>query len=300
MIRRISSPFLFAALLSLTACNWGKIEELENERHALRQENAALVDRMAERERRIVESFDELNEIYGDIAAVDEQLIALKPQEGTEEGKFAAVTEATKQHIENIRAALEERKQRIAELTKRNEKLGIKISSLNKRIKTLSDSLEAKQAEVVALQAQIGVLNETVAAQGVTIETQVQTIAAREVTIKTHETKLSELKEELERVWYVVGTYDDLEQRLVVREEGGFLFGWGAVPVLQHPIDDGLYVTASVNTSEIGIPGPIEALVPPRGAATYKLEEMAGASRIVILDPAAFWKEKHLAVILKD
>lgn len=300
MVRHLSASVLLTAALGLSACNWGKVEELENERHALREENAKLVDRMAERERRIVESFDELNEIYGEIAAVDGQLVALKPQEGTEEGTFAAVTEATKQHIENIRAALEERKQRIAELTKRNEKLGIKISSLNKRIKTLSEALEAKQAEVIALQVQIGVLNETVAAQGVTIETQVQAIAAREVTIKTHETKLSELKEEMERVWYVVGTFDDLAQRLVVREEGGFLFGWGAVPVLQHPIDDGLYITASINTSEIGIPGPVEALVPARGPATYKLEETAGATRIVVLDPAAFWKEKHLAVILKD
>lgn len=299
-MRHITAFIVLSATLTLASCNWGKIEELENERHALRQENAALVDRMAERERRIVESFDELNEIYAEVEAVDEQLVALKPQEGTDEGKWAAVTEATKQHIENIRAALEERRQRIAELTKRNEKLGIKIGSLNKRIKTLSEALEAKQAQIVALQAEIGVLNETVAAQGVTIETQVQTIAARDTTIRSHETKLSEMKEALERVWYLVGTQDDLEKKAVVHEEGGFLFGWGAVPVLNQPIVDENFITASVNTAEIGVAGPVEALVPARGPTTYKLEETAGATRIVILDPQAFWKEKHLAVILRD
>lgn len=290
--------FLWIPLL-LTACNWGKVESLEKERDMLRQENSKLVGRMEEREQRIVESFDALNEIYADLAAVDEELVAIKPAEGTAEGKFDAVTEATKQHIENIRLALEERKQRIADLTKRNEKLGIKIAGLNKRIQTLAKAVEEKQAEIVALQAEIGALNETVAAQGATIATQAETIVARDTTIRKHEDKLAKLQDALDKVWYVVGREDDLTQRGLVRETGGFLFGWGAVPVLAHPIDDNQFVPLTVYASEIGVPGPIAALVPARGETTYRIEQTPGGSRIVILDAPAFWQEKHLAILLE-
>lgn len=294
-----TSRFALAALLFLGACNRERLEQLEKDNQQLQSERDLLKKDVHEREQRIIDTFNTMNEIYEEIARVDEQMVTLKPKEAAGEAQMTAVTEATRQHIENIKNSLEEKRKKIEELTKKNEKAGVKIASLNSKIKNLTATVEAKQQQILQLEAEILGLNTLVATQGVTIETQKQEIVQRESRIREHEGSIVRMKEEIERAHYVVAPLDKLEAEGVVHEEGGFLFGWGAVPVLTHPIDDSKYVTASIHTNEIGVPGTVEALVPPRGTGTYKIEESGGNSRIVILEPDAFWQEKHLAVVVE-
>jgi predicted nucleic acid-binding Zn-ribbon protein len=292
-----TTRLVLVAVLLLGACNRERLEQLEKQNQQLQSERDLLKSSVHEREQRIVETFNTMNEIYEDIARVDEELVALKPKESAGEAQMSAVTEATKQHIANIKQSLEEKRKKIEELTKKNERAGVKIASLNSKIKNLTATLEAKQQQIVELESQILGLNTLVAAQGTTIETQKQEIVVRETKIREHEGSIARMKDDLERAFYVVASEDKLEQDGVIQQEGGFLFGWGSVPVLAHPIDDNKFVTASIHTTEIGVPGTVTALVPPRGATTYRLEEAGGNSRIVILEPDAFWQEKHLAVV---
>jgi peptidoglycan hydrolase CwlO-like protein len=293
---------VFATLsiaLLFAGCNGAKIEELEKQKLQLAAEKEAMQRDAQERERRIVESFTTLTEINEDLAKVDSAIVALQPQEKGAAGRAAAVTEATKQHIENIRAQLEDKLKKIEELTEKNKKAGVRIASLNNKIKALLENLAQKQADIDALVAKVDGLNQMVSAQGVTIETQKQNLGKADQQIREHKERLAKMQEEMERVWYVAGNKDRLLADQVVRSEGGFLFGWGAVLVLNSPALDDKFTPSSSLASEISVPGEIESLIPARAAESYKVETNAQGARVVILKPDAFWQDRHLAILTK-
>ncbi len=293
-------PSAILAFVLVTGCQGERISALEQENAELVQERAHLTQEMRERERRIVETFTALTDINEDLAAVDEQIVALQPKEDGEAARLAAVTEATHRHIDNLRQALEAKQQRLEELEHQNEKAGVRIAELTRRIRDLSRTLEEKQAFIITLQTRLTEMDGLLAAQGATIATQKLELGRRENEIAAQRRRIERLEESATRVWYVVGSEDELAQNAVVREDGGFLFGWGAVYVLNHPIDEGRFVRATVKTERIEVPGGVSSLVPPRSEASYRIEDSPeGRSTIVIVDAEKFWSFRHLAVIAR-
>ncbi len=296
-IRLTIMPFVLAALSA--GCNADRIADLEARNRKLAEERQTLQEQMSDRDRRIDATFAALNEIYDELARVDAEIVTLKPIEAGESGALDAVTEATHQHIDNLRQALEDKQRQIEDLVARNDKAGVRIASLNRRIKELSLELKLRQERIEALQAEIGGLHDLVSAQGVTIATQAGEIAEKTERIRTAEDRMRHLREEMERTFYVIGTEADLLTAGVIRREGGFLFGWGSVPVLNHPYPADRFMPTSVHVTELVVPGEVESLVPARGLDTYRLETAPSGTRVVILRPEAFWQERHLAVMLR-
>lgn len=287
---------LFVVLL-MSGCQGRKIEELERQKLELAKEKADLRSGLEERERRIIESFTTLTEINEQLASVDQAIVALQPQEQGVAGKAAAVTDATRQHIENIRSQIDEKIKKIDELTEKNKKAGVRIASLNAKIKAMIETLAQKQADIDAMVIKIEGLNQTVSSQGVTIETQKQDIGKREQEVREHKERIVKLQEDMERVWYVAGTEDQLSESQVLREEGGLIFGWGAVLMLNTPVSDEKFTPSSVLTTEINVPGVIESLIPSRGPDTYRIEPGPQGTKVIILKPDLFWQDRYLVLL---
>ena len=294
----IKQPLIALFVVDLiSGCQGKKIEELERQKLELAKEKAELRSHLEDRERRIVESFTTLTEINDELASVDQAIVALQPQEQGEAGKVAAVTDATRKHIENIRSQIQEKIKKIDDLTEKNKKAGVRIASLNAKIKAMIETLAQKQADIDAMVLKIEGLNQTVSAQGVTIETQKKDIGKREQEIREHKERLVKLQEDMERVWYVAGTEDQLSESQVLREEGGLIFGWGAVLMLSTPVSDEKFTPTSVLTTELNVPGVIESLIPSRGADTYRMEPGPQGTKVIILKPDLFWQVRYLVLL---
>jgi len=206
-----------------------------------------------------------------------------------------------------LRASRDTMVQKIRYITTRVKELEPKLQQSEQRVRelsTLSDSLkDALGATLQNLQGVIDNQKETIAA----LTDQVEKLSAENVALKD---TIDNMATEANTVYYIVGTKDELEQRGIVKEEGGarFLFVlWksGKTLVPARNLDPSAFTPVDRRAlSEIPLPaGDKEYHIVSRQDATALATPPSAdgtiTGRVKIADSARFWANSKYLIIVE-
>ncbi len=206
-----------------------------------------------------------------------------------------------------LRASRDTMVQKIRYITTRVKELEPKLQQSEQRVRelsTLSDSLkDALGATLQNLQGVIDNQKETIAA----LTDQVEKLSAENVALKD---TIDNMATEANTVYYIVGTKDELEQRGIVKEEGGarFLFVlWksGKTLVPARNLDPSAFTPVDRRAlSEIPLPaGDKEYHIVSRqdasALATPPSADGTITGRVKIADSARFWANSKYLIIVE-
>jgi len=105
---------------------------------------------------------------------------------------------------------------------------------------------------------------------------------------------------ELGLVYYLIGTKDDLKQKGIITEKGGFI-GIGKTPLLTADFKDSDFTAIDTNmTTEIPLWGVKPVVLSTQNKASYELQLLADQkSKLLIKDPVEFRKVKYVVIMVE-
>ena len=185
-----------------------------------------------------------------------------------------------------------ENNRKIASLQGQLKKMDKENGFLKKTIDQLNATIKDKDAYILDLQAQIGSLQNEV--EGLKSK-----FAISEQEKEQVKQELTTTKDEMNAVYYAIGTRRELEERGVIDAKGLF----NRNKDLNANIDESKFTKIDSRTeSEIAV-GNYKAkkieLVPTRPNSCYTLEENGGNVTLKITDAKTFWKNKFVAIVVK-
>ena len=282
-----------ACMGALMACN-GREKELEN---ALAQEKVRLSNStdslnqvIAQRDRYFDDVVRAINDVYNNLEDVRQKEKVISQQAGEAEGKFSVTNDQARasllKEIANIGTTLSDSRKKIARLQSKVKSLNKQFASLNETINNLKQMLEEREKTIAMLGTRVNGLENTVAEK-------VRLIAQRDSIIGSQESSLN-------TVFYVMGTREELEQKGIIKDEGGFPWGlFGSTTVLGSGLNQ-RYFEALDKTREsvIKVGGTIDEIVPKRDEMYYAMNQVDDASSdLKIVDPGKFWQQRYLVII---
>lgn len=271
-------------------CN-NKSEELEKQISQLHSEASSLQQSIAERDKYFEEVVQAVNDVYKDLEQTRAQEAEVVERTGGIEGPAQMASANTKQRLINnisaINSTLIENRKRIAQLQSKVKSFGAEFASLNKLVESLKQTLQERERSIAALEARIQGLESTVAEK-----TQV---------IQAKEELISEQQKMMNTAYYVVGTKDELKQKGIIRDEGGFLWGLlGSTTVMASDFDESLFTPIDKTKDEtIHVGGTIREILPRRKPESYATAQPdKSTSDLTIGSPQKFWQDRYLVIVL--
>lgn len=279
-MRKVIPLFITAALIFSGCGDQAKVQELE-------QQNTTLKQQLASNDSTIHDITLAMNEIHSKLTAI---LATAKTAEGevagTESLNLGQLRRTVVDQVSEITSRLSEARRRIAQLEQKLRGAGNEYAGLQKQVEDLKKSLDMQEKTVAELKSRIQTLEAEASQKD-------QTVAGDKATVES-------LTRQINTVYYVMGNRTELEQKGVITDEGGFLWGLlGATTVLTTNFDDQAFQAADRRTeTTIDVPGKIDELVPKRDASSYSKEAQEnGHTLLRIVRPDYFWKANHLAIV---
>ncbi|MCC6396418.1 MAG: hypothetical protein IT282_05325, partial [Bacteroidetes bacterium] len=246
---------------------------------------------LSERDKYVEGVIKEINDIYADLESTRVKEGKLKAQPSGSEGKTTAEDlDTRKQLLANIASigdALKENRKRISDLRVRLKKSQGEIASLTKLVENLQATVLEREQSIAQLQAQVVGLEETV--QSKTLQ------------LAERDQLLDEQRRKMNAAYYVAAPREELEEKGIITEEGGFLWGLlGSTTVMTSNWDPSAMSSLDRTTEKtIHVPGKISQILPARNADLFAMAEIGeNETELTILQPEKFWKENYLVVVL--
>lgn len=278
------------SLLAVVGCN-NKSEELQKQVAQLESDRSTLQQNMAEREQFVGEVVQAVNDVYKDIEAARASEKKIVEQAGGTEGSANLVNaDARKELLDNINTigvTLKENQKRISNLQLRAKKLGADIAGLNTVIENLKVTIAEREQSIAMLEARVKGLENTVAEK-------TQAITDREVII-------DQQQKILQTAYFIAGTRDELKQKGIIADEGGFLWGLvGSTTVLASGIDQSVFTPIDITKDQtFQVEGEIDEIIPARkGTFFATARNHDNKSELTVKDPTRFWQDRYLVVVL--
>lgn len=283
---RYTLSLVFVTLL-LAGCG-NREEELQGKIGQLEAATDSLNKVLNQRDGYFEEVVRAINDVYMSIEDVRQQEASIQQQTGEAEGKFAVNNEQARaqllQQIANIDSTLVENRKKVSALRARVRSLNKDYKALDETIANLKKMLEERELTIAMLEGRVTGLEAD-------LEQKSREIAARDSVIESQVHLMN-------KVYYVAGTRDELEEKGIIKDEGGFLW-FGSTTVLASGLSTDYFTPFDVaHESVITIDGTVDEIVPDRDMNYYALnvvgEEVTDLS---ITDPARFWQDRYLVII---
>jgi hypothetical protein len=142
--------------------------------------------------------------------------------------------------VEDIRlmnTMLAESSEKINELNKKLNSEKFRINSLNTRIEELTNETMELNSNIELLETQLALRNTTIAEMDNDIIQLKNEIEKRDETISVKSQTIAKKDEEINQVFFIKGTFKELEQKEIIAREGGFL-GLGRNIIIQDNFSD--------------------------------------------------------------
>ena len=283
------SLFVLSIVIGLMA---GGCNDRSNEVTQLNSDLQKAKDDLAQRDKYIDEITRSMNEVYQTLEKVRTTEGQLQSHaESAEAGVQRTSQEARDRIFEQVAAVgtqLREGREKIAKLEKRMKSYKSQFNGLNKMIASLKTQLQEREQSMADLQVRLTSLEEEVTLKTATIAVNEMTIASKEKSLNT--------------VYYIVGTRDQLREKGIITEEGGFLWGLlGSTTVLADQVDERLF-TPIDKTSETIIPisKAIREVLPRRSVESYASAEISeNQADLRIIDPSRFWQQRYAVIVVE-
>ena len=289
--------FLAVAIIGLTVF-FDKKEQLDQ----LSARNADLNSTLQERDSLV-------NELAGTFDEIEKNLTFVREKRGQ---LTLATTEGNKTQkeilVEDIRLMNEmlmESSKKIEELDKKLKSSGLeiksfknKIAELNKNIleqdnsiKLLTAELEERNYKIAELDQQMAVMSDQITDMQTDIISKSDTISVKSQIIEVKDN-------ELNKAFFVTGTYRELLDRGVIQREGGFL-GLGKGKDLKEDPNERYFSELDQRTAQsLPIHAKKAQLITEHPDSSYQfIYENDQVAYIQIEDPAEFWKLTRYLVV---
>lgn len=194
--------------------------------------------------------------------------------------------------IKYINTLLEQNKKKIASLTSQLAKSGGTIKALEKKVKELEFSVQKSENLVADLKNELLKKNFEVDQLNVEVAGMKETIVLKDSVITTQ-------VNELNKAFYVSGTFKELKAKGLLTKEGGFI-GLGKTASLTGSFPDSSFVQIDLTeTRSIEINSKSAKLISEHPAGSYEFirESDKKIKSLEITDPALFWKASRYAVV---
>ena len=238
-----------------------------------------------------------INAVFADINAISENLALIKSREnlitvaGESEGGRRPVEEIDND-IKAIDRLLRENKVKIASLQSavaQLRKANLRLDGLEKMIRDMSAQLAEKKNEIARLR-------ENLTQMGVEVETLTEQVAVRSEQVETLNTEKVELENQLNTVYYIVGTEKELREAQIINKQG---FIGRTLTVGRNSNFDSFTMTDSRLLSEVPVGQKKATLVTSHPEGSYELVTDANkvVEKLIITDPVRFWESSKILII---
>jgi predicted nucleic acid-binding Zn-ribbon protein len=269
----------------------GQTDDLQKQVAQLQSDKAALESNINERDKYVDEVMRAVNDVYKDLEvarAKEKQLVAKSTDaEGKPQITSADVRQSVLNNIAAIGTTLKENRKRISNLQSQVKKFKGEIAGMNELIENLKKTLLEREQSIATLEARIVGLEATVAEKVKALEEKDHMIDTQ---IKSMNT-----------AYYIVGTRDELEEKGVITDRGGFPWGlFGSTTVLASGVDPAMFTPIDRSKFEtLHIKGRIDEIVPERNEEFFAAAESEDEqTNLTIKSPNRFWQDKYLVVVV--
>ncbi len=258
----------------------------------LQEENNRLQGEITKRDSTVNDMFKSFDNIESNLAEIraKQMLVGKATGDGTSEVSSDSRDQITND-IQMINDLLEQNKQTIARLKSQMKKSNMKIKHFEEVIAKLQKQIEEKDAEIVELKDKLEKLNFTVTELNAKVETVTQ-----ESTQKTE--VINQQTEELNSVWYVIGTTKELQAKKIITREGGFV-GLGKISKLSKEMTDEYFTKIDLRkVTEITIASKSAKILTNHPQSSYELHKNGKTiDKIIIKDAKRFWNLSKYLVL---
>ena len=276
-------------IVLLAGCS-NKEEELQGQIVQLQTASDSLNRVITNRDVYFDEVLRAINHVYSSLEDVRRQEASISQEAGEAEGKYSLSNEEARirlmAQIGAIDSTLDANRKRINGLRARVRSLNKDYAALDETISNLRRMIEEREMTIAMLEERVSGL------EGALVE-KTREIAQRDSII---ESKVNQINE----VYYVTGTRSELKEKGIIKDEGGFPFGWfGSTTVLASGMDPVYFTRLDVTkASSIMVNGEIDELVPSREAEFFAVNPVdESTTTLNITNPARFWQDKYLVII---
>lgn len=279
-----NAHIIIAFTLLLSACSNKEVEEKIKQ---LEKEKAELIAQSEEKEKFVAEVIGSLSEIQNSVNAIgDNQNRITIITNDVEKQSAGAVKEKKNQIISDLTVIdkkLAENKKAIAALSKKVKSYKGKVEGLEKLVSNLQQTVEIKEREIVALKQEVARLNIEVASLQTTVE---------------------EKDKALKTAYYIVGTDEELDQKGIYKNKGGFV-GIGRTAVLSDNLDLTQFKKIDVeSTRDIQIQKKSEGMeikiLSTHPKESYEIISVGKSATLRIKDVQKFWEKSKALVVMLD
>ena len=275
---------LIVALLAATGCNDPR------EKEELARKNDELTKQLASRDQFIEDVTATINEIHENIEATWSKEKNFVRQTTQAEGKASSTPVELRQRIldriADMHKAIMDSRRKMSALQQKLDESGKQYAGLQKMVDDLKGIIEEREQSIAQLKARVGDLEVEVSQQsGV---------------ILAHQNTIDKQTQQLNTVYYAVGTRDELKHKGIITRQGGVLWGlFGTTTVLASNFAEGDFQTLEKTKDQtITLRGSVEEIIPRRDTSMYTMVPSENGQTVLkIIDPVSFWRERHLVIV---
>lgn len=238
-----------------------------------------------------------INAVFADINAISENLALIKSRENLI--TVAEDAEGGRRPVEEIRndiaaidRLLQENRTKIAALQRsaaQLRKANLRIEGLEKMISGLNEQLSAKQTEIESLRGELSRM-------GVEVQSLTEQVAEQETRVEELHTEKIELQNQLNTVYYIVGSEKELRGAQIINKQG---FIGRTLTVGNNSNFDSFTQADSRLLTEVPVGQKRATVVTSHPEDTYQLVTDAEkrVEKLVITDPVRFWESSKILII---
>lgn len=254
---------------------------------SLANENQRLNGSLADRDSLMNDMMATFDQIENDLSVIKQKRNIISIQSDDPEFR-ADKKQAILKDIQMMNSLLDESKSRIASLSKRLKDSGIKMAGLEERIKELSATLEARDADIASLKKFLEEKDFQMAEMNKNLD------SLQVVQVKSQNT-IQEQENEINKAYFVYGTYKDLKEKGLLVKEGGLI----KKKSLQENLEDKYFTQININeVKTIPIHSKKAQLITEHPKDSYNyVEENGEIAYLEIENPKEFWKISKYAVV---
>lgn len=282
-------------LISFISCNEAEKKEIED----LKAENKSLVESSAAKDSVMMLMLDTFSQIENNLAEIrgTQNTIDIRTSQGEKAGSskdrilndiayINGLLADNQQNLESLQAQLNKAKAIQGTTNKKLNGAMDQISKMEKLINQLTIQNEQKNLEVEALKEELVAMN---------YELDKVSMAYAKTLQKTEEQE-----EQLNTAYYAIGTFKELKAANILTKKGSFI-GMGGAKALVEDFNKDQFIEVDIlDVTDILIDSKKVQLATTHPETSYKFEEADGiVSKLVILDPKAFWSVSKFLVIVK-
>lgn len=284
------ATFIIIAVTAVMALfAWGcRDKEMEQQVATLQQQNREASSDLSKQDAYIDEVVASINQVYEDIEMTrSKEKNLLSESKGFEGGAKLTKEEVRSRlndRIAAIRTTLKDNSEKIAEIQRKLNQSRKQYTGIQAMVDNLKKSIEEREQSIAVLQTRVASLEGEV--------------AEKSTMVSVRDSVIGERDREIATVYYIIGTKRELEQKGIIKDEGGFL-SIGETTVLASGLDRSLFTPVDRTNRIFHVDGKIDEILPARSPQFYKQEKVGTEeSLLTVADADRFWQDRYLVILV--